>query len=261
MTTERTAVTVGTTFHVRIHLHTAQGVADLSALVLPNLENLTILGDEKRTTPVAGDGTDYVEILSLEAIAPGIATLSPAYIDARDPSRGNRPFRFSSNALTIRVSGEALTPSYDLVRPIASIVLRVAAAVVVLAGIIFALSVWAQQTARRRRTFVPLPTARPVEPPPRPQPIDRAAPVRSAAAQLAAVRSRVNAALLRGALFTYAGARSEETLGTLLERIASDQAALRAALRAAERATFVDEANLQGAIEDLLDAVRRMGYL
>lgn len=261
MTTERTTVAAGQTFHVRIHLHTAQRVPDLSSLVLPNVENLTILGDEKRTTPVAGDGTDYVEILSLAATSPGAATLSPAYIDARDPTRGERPFRFSSNALTINVTAEAFAPSYDAVRPIAAVVLRVAAAVAVLAGIIFAVSVMVQQAARRRRAYVRLPTARPVEPPAPPRPIDRAAPVRTAAARMSAVRSRANAASLRAALFAYAGARSEETLATLLERIDAGQTALRASLRAAERATFVDEANLQGAIEDLLDAMRRMGFL
>ncbi|MGH7329358.1 MAG: hypothetical protein ACREJX_13505, partial [Polyangiaceae bacterium] len=87
------------------------------------------------------------------------------------------------------------------------------------------------------------------------------AEVRSAADRLSSERTRERAAALRAALFAYAGARHDETLGSLLERVPEDQQSLRASLRMAERATFIDEAHLQAAIEDVLDAVRRMGYL
>jgi hypothetical protein len=90
ITGERTSAPEGQAFHVTIHVHARQRAADLSSLVLPDVTDLTILGDEKHTAPVAGDGTDYREVLTVAGIAPGEATISPAYIDARDPSRGGR---------------------------------------------------------------------------------------------------------------------------------------------------------------------------
>jgi hypothetical protein len=253
---DRLAAPEGQAFHLLIHVHTKQKSAELSSLVLPDVVNLTILGDEKRTTP-ASDGTDYVETLTVAGVSPGEATVSPAYIDARDPARGDKPFRFSSNRLRLRIlsaNGTDLHPLANAALRVGRTLLEIIAGLVVLALIAFA-TIRARARAAKRKPYVTLPRARPVVEPVT-APIDRAAAVRRATLQLASTRTRADAATLRAALFALAGARSEETLATLLERISAEKRTLRAALRAAERATFVDESHLQGAIDELLDAVR-----
>ena len=260
LTTERTSAPAGRTFHVTVHVRTKQHVTGMPWLVLPNFTNLTILGDEKRTT-ASPEGTDYREVISVAGIAPGEATVSPAYVDALDPSRGGRPFRFSSNSLRIAITGDVAFSQPDPWRVYGTLALRLAGGLVIAVGLLLGMFAVINRAARlRRRTYVTLPTARPVEPRPV-QTLDRAAIIRTAATQLAASRTRENAATLRMALFALAGARSDETLSALLERVPQSEPALRGALRMAERATFVEDANLQGAIEDLLDAVRRMSFV
>ena len=253
---DRTAAQEGQAFHLLIHVHAKQKNADLASLVLPDVVNLTILGDEKRTTP-ASDGTDYLETLTVAGVSPGEASVSPAYIDARDPSRGDKPFRFSSNRLHLRIIASRATdlhPFRDLAVRAGRIALAAIIGLVALAVLAF-IVVRVRALASKRQAYVTLPRARPVTEPAAPPP-DRLAVVRGAMLALAATRSRADAAALRTSLFSFAGARREETLAALLARIPGDKRALRAALRAAERATFVDESHLQGAIEELLDAVR-----
>lgn len=259
ITSQRTSVQEGEAFHLTIHVHAKQHNADLSSLILPDVQNLTILGDEKHTTPISRDGTDYLETLTVAGVAPGEATVSPAYIDARDPSRGGKLFRFSSNTVHVSILPQA-SASAPRWQEATKRALRIGAGAIIGIVVIIALGLLLRRAGRtRRRTYVTLPTARPVPERPQPHaPVEQLDDVRQAAAQLSVERSRARAADLRGALFTYAGARSDETLASLLERIPPDRATLRAALRAAERATFVDEPNLQGAVEDLLDAVRHV---
>ena len=259
ITSQRTSAQEGEAFRLTIHVHAKQHNADLSSLILPDVRNLTILGDEKHTTPVSGDGTDYLETLTIAGVAPGEATVSPAYIDARDPSRGGKPFRFSSNTVHISIlpqTSAGAPPWQEATRR----ALRVGAGAIIGVVVIIALGLVLRRVGRaRRRSYVTLPPARPVQaPPPPPAPAEQLDGVRRATAQLSVERNRARAGDVRTALFAYAGARSDETLGSLLERIPTDRTTLRAALRAAERATFVDEPNLQGAIEDLLDAVRHV---
>jgi hypothetical protein len=259
VTSQRTTAQEGEAFHLTIHVRAKQHNADLSSLILPDVQNLTILGDEKHTTPISGDGTDYLETLTVAGVAPGTATVSPAYIDARDPSRGGKPFRFSSNAVHVSILAQASEgePPWQVATKRA---LRIGLGAVIGIVVIVTLGFALRRIGRaRRRHAVTLPAARPVaaRPPPS-DPSEQLDGVRQAAAQLSVERSRARAAAVRGALFTYAGARSDETLAALLDRIPSDRMMLRAALRAAERATFVDEPNLQGAIEDLLDAVQHV---
>jgi hypothetical protein len=261
ITSERTVAQEGLAFHLRIHVHTKQHGADLSSLVLPDVVNLTILGDEKHTSQAAGDGTDYVEILTVAGIAPGEATVSPAYINARDPSRGGGPFRFSSNSLRLRISPASQAEYFSWQREtmrLARVVLPIAVGFIVVAGIGFAIVRGIIVAARRPQTYVTLPRARAVVVP-QASPRDLASAVRDATRRLSQERTRERASELRAALFKVAGAERDETLASLLARIPEDQGVLRGALRKAERATFVDEAHLQGAIEELLDALVTMG--
>jgi hypothetical protein len=257
ITSDRTAAPEGEAFHLRIHVHTKQPGADLSSLVLPDVVNLTILGDEKRTAS-ARDGTDYIETLTVAGVSPGEASVTPAYIDARDPSRGDKPFRFSSNRLSLRITGSAspgVQPLVSTAMHAARIAVAVVIALIVLLAIGF-LIVRTRAFAGKRKAYTTLPRARPVATPVTVAPVDRRAEVRNAALGLASNRTRSAATLVRTALFALAGARSDETLLALLERVPKEQRALRAALRAAERAVFIEESHLQGAIDELLDAVR-----
>ncbi|MGH7715061.1 MAG: hypothetical protein ACREML_03585 [Vulcanimicrobiaceae bacterium] len=257
ITSDRTAAPEGEAFHLRIHVHTKQSGADLASLVLPDVVNLTILGDEKRTAS-AGNGTDYIETLTVAGVSPGDASVSPAYIDARDPSRGDKPFRFSSNRLRLRITGArnpGFTPLASAAMHAARVVVAIVIVVIVLVAIGF-LIVRTRALAGRRKTYTTLPRARPVSAPVTVTPVDQRAQIRNAALGLASTRTRSAATLLRTALFALAGARRDETVSALLERVPKEHCALRAALRAAERAVFVDESHLQGAIDDLLDAVR-----
>jgi hypothetical protein len=260
ITSDRTVAPEGEAFHLRIHVHTKQRGAELSSLVLPDVVNLTILGDEKRTAP-AGDGTDYVETLTVAGVSPGEATVSPAYIDARDPSRADKPFRFSSNRLRLRISSavdSGAQPLADAAMHAVRIGVAVLVALVACVTLGF-LIVRARALAAKRKPYVTLPQARPVAQTVTVTPVDHRSEVRNATLQLASTRTRSAATQVRAALFASAGSRREETLESLLGRISNEQRPLRAALRAAERAAFVDEAHLQGAIDDLLDAVRAMG--
>ena len=250
ISSERLVADPGQAFHLTIHVHAKQRSVDLSSLVLPDVTDLSILGDEKHTTQPKGGGTDYVEILTVAGTAPGVATVSPAYIDARDPSRGDRPFRFSSNSLRLQVRA-AREPQPLPWRRWLGTAARIAGAVV-LGVVVLAFLGFA---ARRRQTYVTLPPARPVRMPP----VDPLEALRAAAQRLQRERSRGAAAAVRTALFTLAGARPHETLASLMARIPEEQAMLRHALRKAERATFVDERNLQGAIGELLDALVAVG--
>ncbi|MGA3038801.1 MAG: hypothetical protein ABSE64_15160 [Vulcanimicrobiaceae bacterium] len=253
---DRTLAQEGQAFHLFIHVRAKQKGANLSSLVLPDVVNLTILGDEKRTTPT-NDGTDYVETLTVAGVSPGEATVSPAYIDGIDPSRGDKPFRFSSNRLALRI----LAATNPVDQPLIGAAVkagRIALGIVIgliALGLVSFMLVRSRAIAAKRRTSVTLPRARPVTEPVVP-PVDRMVTVRNATLKLASTRTRTDAAALRAALFALAGARRDETLSSLLERIPGEKRALRAALRAAERATFVDESHLQGAIDELLDAVR-----
>jgi hypothetical protein len=260
ISSDRTAAPEGEAFHLRIHVRTKQRGAELSSLVLPDVVNLTILGDEKRTAP-AGDGTDYVETLTVAGVTPGEATVSPAYIDARDPARGDKPFRFSSNRLSLRITAavnSGVQPLADAAMHAVRIGVAVLIAFVAVVTLGF-LIVRARALAVKRKAYVTLPQARPVAQTVTVTPVDHRSEVRTAALQLASTRTRSAATQVRAALFASAGARREETLESLLGRIPNEQRTLRAALRAAERAAFVDESHLQGAIDDLLDAVRAMG--
>lgn len=259
ITSERLSAAEGEAFHLTIHVHAKQHGADLASLILPDLTNLTILGDEKRTSPERSGGTDYQEILTVAGVKPGEATVSPAYIDADDPSRGDRPFRFSSNSLRLRITPmPGHTPAWETTARNALRTAGFAALGVVVFGILGFIMVRIGRIARRKERYVTLPRPRPVPAARATATIDRDAEIRIATERLERERSRDAAAALRTTLFAFAGARSDETLTSLLERIPSDQRALRGALRAAERATFVDEPHLQGAVEDLLDAVRHV---
>lgn len=251
MHADRTVAPVAAAVHVTIHVHVREQVANFDELVLPDLANLQILGDERRMHADA-TGTDYVELLTVVGLSPGIAHLSPAHLDAIDDRTG-QPTRFSSNDLTIRIDPEGATPSPP---PGPGIGRALIAAVLMAVGIVAgSLALLVFLVVRRVRAVAPPParivamTVEPASEPPS---------VRRAIEELRTARTRAAVFGLRAAVRDLAGAREDETLEAVLARLDGAAPALRAALRLAERAAFVPDERLQTAIDEFLGAAENV---
>ena len=229
---------VGQTFHLIIALHVRERNGLFETVQLPSFNGLDELGDE-RSSVSSAHGTDYRETLSLAAHAPGRYRVSPASFDAIDASDG-KPKRFISNALTILVGG----PPSNSASPIAGslqllFVLLLALAIPLLGWLVFA----------RTRTS-PAASAPPVPPALPARTIDD--DLRAALLRLRERRDRPAALLVRAVLRRAAGANDGETLADALRHPAAREPRLRALLRSAERAAFVQDEYLPEAIAHLI---------
>lgn len=251
MHADRSRAGVASAIHVTIHVHVREHVASLDNLVLPDLSNLQILGDERRSHADV-NGTDYVEALTVVGLAPGVAHMTPAHLDAID-ARNGRPTRFSSNDLTFRIdpAGGAPAAAPDWRRLAWRVLLMTAGAVAGL-FVLFALIRMRYGAVRESR-------------PPAPQQVELTLPVmpprpalEGALARLRTRRTRDQALASRSALRDFAGAIPGETLDALLARLDGAAPALRAALRLAERAAFVGDARLQLGIDELIAALEKV---
>jgi len=237
-------------FHLVIEVRLNGRVTDLEGVVLPQLGTLEILGDEKHTL-AAGAGTAYRETIAVVAHRGGDIRIPPAYLDAID-ARDGKPKRFLSNGLTLHVAG----PASVLASPRAgarllSIVGFLAGALVIV-GLAFA-------AFGMRRPAAPVPAS---EAPPPEEPVVALArsdgPSAAAAIareHLARDRSREGALAARTALWRAVGANDGETLADVVRRPAAHDPALRAVLRALERAAFTDDLDRPAAIDDALRAL------
>ena len=249
---------VGQLFHITIHAHVAQpGVGLEELVVLPEYTNLTPLGDVRATTSGPG-GTDYTETLSVSGVHPGTAEISPVTIDAIDAKTGKSE-RFSSNALSIEIVDGTL--GQNPVSWIAGVAATVVRWLVGVLGILAAIFVLFALLRRRRGRTLPPP--RYVAPPPPPPPPARVVEtpqtrLRVSIDRLRREPTRANAVAVRAELFALAGASETETLGSILARLNGDNPALRAALRSAERAAFIEDRYIIGAINDLIPAAERI---
>jgi len=197
------------------------------------------------------DGTDYVETLTVTGLQPGIGHLTPAHLDAID-ARTGRPSRFSSNELTIRIEPEGTLAHRTDWRPLAWRAVLMAAGIVAGLALLIALIRMRYVRAREPARNAP-PVAILALPRFEPRPA-----LERALAGLRSRRTRDEAFATRFALRAFAGARNDETLDLLLVRLDGSVPALRAALRLAERAAFVDESRLQLGIDELIAAVERV---
>jgi len=246
MTAEPKSLRVGETLRLRIVAHVDENVLQLDNVTLPDLSGFDSLGDERRCA-TSGHGSDCVEVMTLSPTEGGDRTIAPTTLDAID-ARNGKPSHFATNSVTIHVAG-ALQPNGvtralldDLLKPIAILVIVGAAAYALLWGFV-----------RRKPLPAPLPApARPVTPA---TPID---PLPQLIAALARERTRACVLAVRDELRRRVGAREEETLDDLFARLAAgDDPAVAGALRAVERAAFVDDSQLDGAIDDALRALSK----
>ncbi len=254
---DRSTVEPGGTFHVTIHVKITQHRDRLDELILGSFTNCEIISNETVRT-ASPDGTDFVERLTLQALAPGEAVITPAYIDAIDPAVG-KAMRFSSNAVRVHVSGPspltgALSSAGDIAR-------RLAIAVAIVASIFAAIFVIGVLFVRRKRrpaklapvAAVPVSVPAPPTAAPAQNPSERLA---RAARLYRAERSAAALAEARAALFELAGVAAGATLIDALAALGGRDTHLRAALVAAEAAAFGPAAERIAAGDTMLAAIQ-----
>ncbi|MFN2528800.1 MAG: hypothetical protein ABR584_08785 [Candidatus Baltobacteraceae bacterium] len=231
-------------FHLIISAHFKEQLKAVYFMVLPNLTELELMGSERHTLS-AKTGTDYSETLTVIAHRSGKMHLDPAYFDAID-GRDGKPKRFSTNDLVLMVEGGALEDPFAGLRYVLVTVAKMFAilvAVFVVATIFF-----------RRRAVqvmaVPQPQAVVL---PTPVPVWSSRDVlREQLSVLGANRSRGSVMQVRKTLWAMAGASEGETLADVLGRLQGRSPELQPLLRLTERAAFVADAYLQGAIDDMI---------
>lgn len=256
---DRATVEPGGVFHVTIHVKVSQRRERLDELILGSFENCEIISNETVRT-AAADGTDFVERLAVQALAPGTATISPAYIDATDPALG-KPMRFSSNAIRVRVTGAA--PSDSALQGFAATAQRALVAAAIVVGLFAAVFVLIVLFVRRRRrpakiaagATVPVPAAPVVAAPP----VSAVSPNEQLARAAEAYKSeRTDATLahVRAILFGLAGVPAGATLIDALRALGERDRWLRTALLAAEDAAFGPAAERRPAGDGMLAAIQ-----
>jgi hypothetical protein len=248
---DKTTVRVGETFHLTIDARTAERLAQLDNVTLPDLSGFDDLADERRCSATP-QGTDCIEVMTLQPAEAGIKTLGPATLEAID-ARTRVPSRFATNTRVLTVLGPP--PLASAAARLAGIVPGALRALATVALFIFAVA--AVRWLRRRAPMPPLPGAgEAVEAPP---PFDPAAHFRASLTALAAEPTRARVVNVRDVLRQRASAGERETLGDLTARGALDpDGDLYAALHAIERAAFCEVHALPGAVRDALPALERL---
>jgi len=251
---DRSSVAPHESFHVSIRVRVTQHVAGfIDELVLGDLENCTITGDERIRTPLP-DGTEFTERLTLEARAAGTASISPAHIDAIDPQTG-KAARYSSNAVIVRVTGapEGIDRTYSLFVTALRWLLAIAG---VLAALFVAWAIFAIRRKAAAPTKAVMPSfAAPVPTAPSP-PLSIDARIALAAQEFRENGDALALADLRAVLFERAGLSAGATLVDALRALGPNDRALRVALIAADRAIFGPQSERQAAGHELLDALQ-----
>lgn len=236
-------------FHLIVNAHFKETLDSVDFLVLPNLAELEDLGDERHTLG-SQNGTDFTEVITVVAHRTGTIHLAPAFLDAID-ARDGKPKRFSSNDLTLTVQGGALEDPLGAAGTVLRTLLRIVAAgiVLLLLGLIFLKRPWkaAPPVAAPEAPVLP-------EPPPAPSLRDR---LRADLETLELRRTRANVLAVRKTLWEHAGAAEGETLSDVLSKLANADPALHPVLRLTERAAFIQDDFLQGAIDDMIAALQR----
>jgi hypothetical protein len=252
MTVDRNSVGVGEPFHLSISVHVDEEVVQLDNLTLPDLSGFDSLGDERRCVATTA-GSDCTETVTLAATVPGTRTISGATLDAID-ARNGRPSRFTSNAVTLTVTGSAASdPLRDVVSGVLYVTLRAFLIVLLIGVAIFAL-LWGFVSWRRGappRPVVPARAPTPAEPVAAPDPNAR---LRDLATTLGREPTRANALRMRFALRETMHARDEETLRDLMVRRAADPSRL-ASLAAIERAAFCEDERVSDAVREALPSL------
>ncbi|MEO9097401.1 MAG: hypothetical protein ABI346_04420 [Candidatus Baltobacteraceae bacterium] len=249
MRVEPMRVRVGEVVRLRIAIRLDERVARLNDVTLPELSGFVALGDERRCVP-EGAGTLCSETLSLSPTAAGVRTIVPVTLDAVD-ARNGRPSRFGSNSVRLDVLPAAARSQLGMVANALRSIVRLGGLVVLVGAFVYAL------LRLRRRRVVPPAVASVTEP--HVTALEDAGRWQTLLDDLRARPSRPGVLALRGMLRERLGATENETFGDLAGRRAGANApGLLEALRLIERAAFVDDTGVAGAISDALPALERL---
>jgi hypothetical protein len=240
LTSDTTSPQLEVPFSVTLTIRVAEDLPQMQNVYLPTFIGPEELGDERQLSR-SRSGTVYRETLRLVAHARGPLTIGSAYLDAVD-ARDGKPKRFVSNDLHLVVG---TSPLLDAWRPLRTIAWALAALVAVVALSAGVLRLAARLPVRPpAAASTPLPVAA-VEPP-GPSLLD------AALSELRARRDRSSIMRVRSVLWHIAGAKEGQTLGDVLRRPEAGDDVLRRMLLAVERAAFIEDERMPGAIDDVL---------
>lgn len=243
MSVDRIHVAVGVPLHLTIHAHMRESLTHLDTITLPSLPDFETVSHETHFEP-AGGGTDFTEVLTLVAKRSGDFAIPPVFIDAVNSQTG-KPSRFTASDQIVLHIGptEESRGSPAQIASIAVISLFVAFLAFRIGGALFN---WAVDFVRARNSAPP---AQRLALPQRSEtPLQR---LRLAVTALRRDPGRESAEEARLALRHALGASEEETMSDIIRRLSlSDRDIVGRALRAAERAAFIDANFQRSAIDE-----------
>jgi hypothetical protein len=227
-----------------ISAHVDEQVAQLDNVTLPDLSAFDSGADERRCTATSR-GTDCSETIVLVPKTAGAVTIASATMDAIDAT-DKKPSRFATNSVRLQIGAApfSLGGTTDYLADLFWNTLR---AFVLLLAVAVVLWYLLYRLSRPRAPKIAAPV---VAPPPMPV---AAAPVadfesqfRALVEALRAEPTRPRALAVRHALRFALGAHEKETLADLVRRnAAGDRPQRITALRAIERASFCEDANVE----------------
>jgi hypothetical protein len=227
-------------FNVTLTIRVAESITGpLANVILPSLAGVEELGDERVLSSGPG-GTVYRETLRLVAHSRGPLTIGSAYLDAID-ARDGKPKRFISNDLHLQVQGGAVLDAWGPLRAIVRVMLEL---LLIAAAIFVVVAIFRRRPARVEAPPVPAPE--PVMPP-SPEEL-----LRQRLDDLRNRRDRQSVLGVRAALWAALGAKDGETLADVLRRPVAHDPRIHSLLVRVERATFIEDARLAEAIDDVL---------
>lgn len=234
-------------FHVIIGARFGEALPNPDELIiLPALVGLQIVGDERHATYAKG-GTSYTETLTVVAHLAGTIHTGAAHLDAID-ARSGKPSRFSSNELTLLVSGAPGENAGALRKLTATL-----AKLVLLALALFTAVLVVRTMRKRRAVAAPLEQDLALQQEPT---IPAERNLAHAVASLKQSRCRQAVLRVRNALRERVGAGDGQTLNDLLHDGAVT-GEMKAVLTATERAAFIAHGHLPAAIDDMLVSFER----
>jgi hypothetical protein len=254
MRVDRTRAAVGEPFRLTIHAHMRESLTHFDNLMLPSLPDFETVSHETHFEPADG-GTDFTEVLTLVAKRAGDFAIPPVSIDAVN-GQTLRPSRFTAtDQIVVHVGpadGSRASPAQISARyaSIAVISLLIAFLAFRIGGALFNWMVDLLRTMRARPLASPPARERPALPSGSETPLQR---LRLAVTALRHDPSKASAEEARSALRRVLGASEEETMSDIIRRLSlSDRDLVGQALRAAERAAFIDANFRRSAIDEAL---------
>jgi hypothetical protein len=249
LSADKDAIRVGESVNVTITLRVDEPVDSIDNVILPELFGFQNLSDERHLQS-SGAGTTYVETLTLQATEAGDHRIGPATLEAID-ARTKRPTRFGSNTIVVRVA--AAPPSID-----GSWVRKGLALLGGLVGLTLALILFTRLARPSVGTAVRIELEPQVAPAPSVPVPSESERWRALTEALAEHPTRENVIAVRALLRQHVGARADETFGDVLAREAGRlPPELLEAMRAVERAAFIDDVHLRVAVRDAAAALGR----